>query len=49
MLVHWMVRVILSLLTMPGDSEEEERSLIEHFVVAPVHSEIERSFEPRVS
>jgi hypothetical protein len=27
-----MVRVILSLLTMPGESEEEERILIESFV-----------------
>jgi AcrR family transcriptional regulator len=35
---RWMVRVILSLLTMPGDSEEEERVLIERFVVpALVH------------
>ena len=30
---RWMVRVILSLLTMPGDSEQEERVLIERFVV----------------
>jgi AcrR family transcriptional regulator len=29
---RWMVRVILSLLTMPGESEEEERILIESFV-----------------
>jgi hypothetical protein len=30
---RWMVRVIVSLLTMPGESEEEERVLIESFVV----------------
>lgn len=29
---RWLVRVILSLLTMPGDSEEEERALVERFV-----------------
>ena len=29
---RWMVRVILSLLTMPGESEKEERLLIESFV-----------------
>ncbi len=33
---RWMVRVIISLLTMPGDSEEEERVLIERFVVPSV-------------
>ena len=30
---RWMVRIIVSLLTMPGESEEEERVLIESFVV----------------
>jgi AcrR family transcriptional regulator len=29
---RWLVRVILSLLTMPGESEEEERALVERFV-----------------
>lgn len=36
MRARWMVRVIVSLLTMPGDSEEEERLLIERFVVPSV-------------
>jgi AcrR family transcriptional regulator len=31
----WLVRVIVSLLTMPGASPEEERALVERFV-APV-------------
>jgi AcrR family transcriptional regulator len=30
---RWMVRVIVSLLTMPGDTEQEERDLIGLFVV----------------
>jgi AcrR family transcriptional regulator len=33
---NWMVRVIISLLTMPEDSEQEERSLVERFVVPAV-------------
>ena len=33
---RWMVRVIVSLLTMPGASEEEERCLIECFVVPAI-------------
>ena len=33
---RWMVRVIVSLLTMPGDSEAEECALIERFVVPVV-------------
>ena len=33
---HWMVRVIVSLLTMPADSLEEERVLIERFLVPSV-------------
>ncbi len=33
---RWMVRVIVSLLTMPGDSEAEERVLIERFVVPAI-------------
>jgi AcrR family transcriptional regulator len=36
MRARWMVRVIVSLLTMPGDSEAEERALIERFVVPTV-------------
>jgi AcrR family transcriptional regulator len=35
---RWMVRVILSLLTMPGDSEQEERALIQRFVVPAILS-----------
>ena len=33
---RWMVRVIVSLLTMPADSESEERVLIERFVVPAI-------------
>jgi AcrR family transcriptional regulator len=29
---RWLVRVVVSLLTMPGDSEEEERAIVERFV-----------------
>jgi AcrR family transcriptional regulator len=29
---RWLVRVIVSLLTMPGESEAEERALVERFV-----------------
>ena len=29
---RWLVRVIISLLAVPGESEAEERALIEHFV-----------------
>jgi len=29
---RWIVRVVVSLLTMPGESEEEERALVEQFV-----------------
>lgn len=29
---RWLVRVIVSLLTMPGENDEEERSLVERFV-----------------
>jgi AcrR family transcriptional regulator len=35
---RWMVRVIVSLLTMPGEDEAEERVLIERFVVPAVLS-----------
>jgi AcrR family transcriptional regulator len=35
---RWMVRVIVSLLTMPGDSEQEERALIQRFVVPAILS-----------
>jgi AcrR family transcriptional regulator len=38
MAARWMVRVIVSLLTMPADSEQEERALIERFVVPAVLS-----------
>lgn len=33
---RWIVRVIISLLTTPAESEEEERTLIERFVVPGV-------------
>jgi AcrR family transcriptional regulator len=39
---RWMVRVIISLLTMPGESEEEERVMIERFVVPTVLSNSNR-------
>jgi AcrR family transcriptional regulator len=29
---RWLVRVVVSLLTMPGDGEEEERAIVERFV-----------------
>lgn len=32
-LARWIVRVIVSFLTMPGESEKEERTMIERFVV----------------
>jgi len=35
LLARWIVRVILSLLSMPGESEAEERALVERFV-API-------------
>lgn len=35
LLARWFVRVILSLLAMPGESDAEERALVERFV-APV-------------
>ncbi len=37
---RWLVRMIVSLLTMPEDSEEAERVLIEKFVVPPVLSNL---------
>ena len=43
---RWMVRVIVSLLTMPGDNEEEERALIERFVVPAVLSNGDRGLAP---
>ncbi len=46
---RWMVRVIVSLLTMPGDSEEEERVLIERFVVPVVLSNDDRGLGPLVT
>ncbi len=48
MRARWMVRVIVSLLTMPGDSEEEERVLIERFVVPSVLSNSDRGLGPLV-
>ncbi len=30
---RWVVRVIVSLLTMPGETEEEERAMVERYVV----------------
>jgi AcrR family transcriptional regulator len=35
---QWMVRVIVSLLTMPGDNEAQERALITRFVVPAILS-----------
>ena len=29
---RWLVRVVVSLLTMPGESIEEERTLVERFI-----------------
>ncbi len=46
MRARWMVRVIVSLLTMPGDSEDEERVLIERFVVPAVLSNSDRGLGP---
>jgi AcrR family transcriptional regulator len=42
MRAQWLVRVIISLLTMPGESEVEERLLIERFVVPVVLSNGDR-------
>ena len=42
MRARWMVRVIVSILTMPGDSDEEERAMIERFVVPAVLSNTDR-------
>ncbi len=36
---RWLVRVVVSLLTMPGEDEEEERRLIEEFAVAGLMKE----------
>jgi AcrR family transcriptional regulator len=33
---RWLVRIIVSLLTLPGENEAEERALIERFVVPGV-------------
>ncbi len=46
MRARWMVRVIVSLLTMPGECEEEERLLIERFVVPAMLSNPERGLAP---
>ena len=42
MRARWMVRVIVSILTMPGDSDDEERAMIERFVVPAVLSNTDR-------
>ena len=34
--LEWLVRVVVSLLTVPGGSEEEERDLVARFVVPGV-------------
>ena len=39
---RWLVRGIVSLLTLPADSEAEERALIENFVVPSVLSRARR-------
>ena len=49
MRARWIVRVIVSLLTMPGDSEKEERVLIERFVVPAVLSSGDRRLGPPVT
>ena len=46
---RWMVRVIVSLLTMPGDDEAEERVLIERFVVPAILSSDARSIADTVA
>ncbi len=33
---RWMVRVVISLLALPGESESEERALVERFVAPPL-------------
>ncbi len=43
---RWLVRVIISLLTLPGDNEKEERVLIERFVVPVVLSVENRELVP---
>ena len=37
--LEWLVRVVVSLLTLPGRSEEEERDLVARFVVPSVLAE----------
>lgn len=44
---RWMVRVIVSLLTMPADDEAEERALIARFVVPAIISN-EEGVAPRL-
>ncbi|MFP6639265.1 MAG: TetR/AcrR family transcriptional regulator [Myxococcota bacterium] len=43
---RWMVRVIVSLLTMPADSEQEERVLVERFVVPSILSSNAGGLDP---
>jgi len=38
MRARWLVRVIVSLLTMPEENEKEERKLIKRFVVPAILS-----------
>jgi hypothetical protein len=33
---RWLVRIVVSLLTMPGESEAHERAMVERFVVPVV-------------
>jgi AcrR family transcriptional regulator len=38
---RWLVRVVVSLLTMPGENEEEERAIVERFVAPGLLEEAE--------
>lgn len=38
---RWLVRVVVSLLTMPGDAEDEERAIVERFVAPGLLDETE--------
>jgi len=42
---RWMVRVIVSLLTMPGGGEGEERALVERFVVPAILCDRDRAID----
>lgn len=43
---RWLVRVVVSLLSDPGESESEERLLVERFAVPMVLAKIEQRAEP---